>query len=171
MATDEEIQKRQQLEGERNSLQERYDSTYDSMMQGRYQNEDELSALERQMGEQEDKKNGILRDYATKLNQGLEEQMKAEEEARKKELEERSAVEKEQRQAVGGSKAIASGSSEAFNIQSRIFNRGELEIPTDKKIEQNTSRMDKSLDNISKLVGDFFAYNRQNSDNNVLTIQ
>lgn len=171
LATDEEIQKRQQLEGERNSLQERYDSTYDSMMQGRYQNEDELSALERQMGEQEDKKNGILRDYATKLNQGLEEQMKAEEEARKKELEERSAVEKEQRQAVGGSKAISSGSSEAFNIQSRIFNRGELEIPTDKKIEQNTSRMDKSLYNLSKLVGDFFAYNRQNSDNNVLTIQ
>lgn len=171
LATDEEIQKRQQLEGERNSLQERYDSTYDSMMQGRYQNEDELSSLESQMGEQEDKKNGILRDYATKLNQGLEEQMKAEEEARKKELEERSAVEKEQRQAVGGSKAISSGSSEAFNIQSRIFNRGELEIPTDKKIEQNTSRMDKSLYNLSKLVGDFFAYNRQNSDNNVLTIQ
>lgn len=171
LATDEEIQKRQQLEGERNSLQERYDSTYDSMMQGRYQNEDELSALESQMGEQEDKKNGILRDYATKLNQGLEEQMKAEEEARKKELEERSAVEKEQRQAVGGSKAIASGSSEAFNIQSRIFNRGELEMPTDKKIEQNTSHMGKSLDNLSKLVGDFFAYNRQNSDNNVLTIQ
>lgn len=171
LATDEEIQKRQQLEGERLSLQERYDSTYDSMIQDRYQNEDELSALERQMGEQDEKKNGLMRDYATNLNKSLEEKMKAEEEARKKELEERSAVEKEQRQAVGGSKAISSGSSEAFNIQSRIFNRGELEMPTDKKIEQNTSHMGKSLDNLSKLVGDFFAYNRQDSGNNVLTIQ
>ncbi len=175
LATDEEIQKRQQLEGERYSHQERYDSTYDSMMQGRYQTEDELTALERQMAEQQGKQNDVMRDYATNqaeaLNQSLQEQMKAEEEARKKELEERSAVEKEQRQAIGGSKAISTGSSEAFQIQSRIFNRGELEMPTDKKIEQNTSRMGKSLDGLAKMVEEFFAYNRTNNDNNVLTIQ
>lgn len=76
LAIDDEIQKRQQLEEERYSLQLRYDSTYDSMMQGNYQTEEKLTAIERQMTKKQGKPNDVMRNYAT--NQIEEEARKSE---------------------------------------------------------------------------------------------
>ena len=76
LAIDDEIQKRQQLEEERYSLQLRYDSTYDSMMQGNYQTEEKLTAIERQMTKKQGKPNDVMKNYAT--NQTEEEARKSE---------------------------------------------------------------------------------------------
>ena len=143
-ATEQDIAKRQELEGRRDELQSEYDSDYDKALQDRWSTEKELFGLQDTMAKEQDKQ---IRDYVTEegnaLKQRLEEQAAAEEAENQKRLEERSEVEKEQRQAISGQKAIAAGSSEAFAIQSKIYDRGQENLPPEKKIEKSTGNIEK----------------------------
>lgn len=160
-ATEAEIAERERLESRYGELESEYNTEYDQALQNRWSTEKELFGLQQTMAKEEDKQ---LRDYVTQegdaLKKQLEEQAAAEEEEYKKRLEERSEVEKEQRQAVSGAKAIAAGSSEAFAIQSKIYDRGQETMPPEKKIEKSTERIEKYVSQMTEQLYEYLAGNQ-----------
>ena len=159
-ATEADIAKRQELEGRRDELQSEYDSDYDKALSDRWNTEKELFGLQQTMAEEQDKQ---IRDYVTEqgdaLKKNLEEQAAAAEAENQKRLEERSEVEKEQRQAVSGAKAIAAGSSEAFAIQSKIYDRGQENLPPEKKIEKSTEKIEKYVSQMQEQLYQYLSGN------------
>lgn len=141
--TEDEAKERDFLKSQLETRQSEYDSDYQSAIQKRLATEDELLGLENTMREEYlneaqkwvDETTNAWKEQATA-------QAQAEEEAQRKRLEERSKVEEEARMAVSGMRAITSGSSEAFNIASKIYDRGREELPPEKKIEKSTQQIE-----------------------------
>lgn len=145
--TDDEAKQRDQLRSQIETLRNEYDSDYQSSIQKRLATEEELLGLENSMREEYLAEAQKWIDETTNTwKDQLTAQAKENEEAQRRRLEERSKVEEEARMAVSGSRAITSGSSEAFNIASRIYDRGRENLPTEKKIENST----KQIENIVK---------------------
>ena len=159
-ATEEDLNELQSLQSRRDQLQSDYDSEYDKALSNRWNTEKELYGLQKTMADEQDKQ---LRDYVTEqgdaLQKQLEDQQAAAEEESQKRLAERSEVEKEQRQAVSGAKAIASGTSEAFQLQSRIFDRGQENLPPEKKIEKNTDELKKYVEEMKEQLYQYLSGN------------
>lgn len=141
--TDDEAKQRDLLRSQIETLRSEYDSDYQDAIQKRLATEDELLGLENTMREEYLSEAQKWVDETTNQwkEQALAQAQAAEEEQRKR-LEERSRVEEEARQAVSGMRAIASGSSEAFNIASKIYDRGREELPPEKKIEKSTQQIE-----------------------------
>lgn len=141
--TDSDIKAREELQAKRDKLESEYDSEYQSAIQKRLATEDELLGLENSM---RDEYLSEAQKYVDEQTNSMKEQMlsdaQAEEEEQKHRLEERSKVEEEARQAVSGQRAITAGSSEAFNIASKIYNRGQEDLPPEKKIEKSTTKIE-----------------------------
>lgn len=160
IASDEEVAQRQRLQSRRDELQSDYDSEYDKALSNRWNVEKELFGLQKTMADEEDKQ---LRDYVTEqgdaLKKNLEEQESAAQEEYQKRLSERSEVEKEQRQAVSGAKAIAAGTSEAFQIQSKIYDRGQENLPPEKKIEKHTEKIEKFVEQMKEQMYQYLSGN------------
>ena len=141
--TDDDAKERERLRSQIETLRSEYDSDYQSAIQKRLATEDELLGLENTMREEYLSEAQKWIDETTGAwKEQLTAQAQAAEEAQRKRLEERSRVEEEARQAVSGMKAITSRSSEAFNIASRIYDRGREELPPEKKIEKSTQQIE-----------------------------
>ena len=137
--TDDEAKERERLMNQRAALEDEMQSDYQAAIQKRLQTEDSLLGLESTM-RQEYLKN--VQAYVDEEGNALRERLTAEAELQKKRMEELSKVEEEARQAVSGQRAITSGSSEAFGIASKIYERGRENLPTEKKIENSTKKIE-----------------------------
>lgn len=137
--TDDEAKERERLMNQRAALEDEMQSDYQAAIQKRLQTEDSLLGLESTM-RQEYLKN--VQSYVDEEGNALRERLTAEAELQKKRMEELSKVEEEARQAVSGQRAITSGSSEAFGIASKIYERGRENLPTEKKIENSTKKIE-----------------------------
>lgn len=137
--TDDEAKERERLMNQRAALEDEMQSDYQAAIQKRLQTEDSLLGLESTM-RQEYLKN--VQSYVDEEGNALRERLTAEAELQKKRMEELSKVEEEARQAVSGKRAITSGSSEAFGIASKIYERGRENLPTEKKIENSTKKIE-----------------------------
>lgn len=137
--TDDETKERERLMAQRTSLEEELNSDYQAAVQKRLQTEDTLLDLEKTMREEYLKN---VKNYVTEEGNALRERLQAEAEYEKKRMEELSKVQEEARQAVSGQRGIAAGSSEAFNIASKIYDRGRENLPTEKKIEDSTKKIE-----------------------------
>ena len=137
--TDDETKERERLMNQRAALEDEMQSDYQAAIQKRLQTEDSLLGLESTM-RQEYLKN--VQSYVDEEGNALRERLTAEAELQKKRMEELSKVEEEARQAVSGQRAITSGSSEAFGIASKIYERGRENLPTEKKIENSTKKIE-----------------------------
>ena len=137
--TDDEAKERERLMNQRAALEDEMQSDYQTAIQKRLQTEDSLLGLESTM-RQEYLKN--VQSYVDEEGNALRERLTAEAELQKKRMEELSKVEEEARQAVSGQRAITSGSSEAFGIASKIYERGRENLPTEKKIENSTKKIE-----------------------------
>ena len=156
--TRDEEERLQKLRSQREALQSEYDSDYQEAVKSRLATEDELLALENKIREEQ---LGQMRQYVDEYGNALKDQLtaqaQAEEEEQRRRLEERSKVQEEQRQALAGQKAIASGSSEAFNIASRIYDRGQLDLPPEKKIEKSTEQIERYVKLMQEQMMNYFA--------------
>ena len=167
-ATEEDLNELQSLKSRRDQLQSDYDTEYDKSLSERWSTEKELYGLQKTMADEQGKlseeQDKQLRDYVTEqgdaFQKQLEDQQAAAEEESQKRLSERSEVEKEQRQAVSGAKAIASGTSEAFQLQSRIFDRGQENLPPEKKIEKNTDELKKYVEEMKEQLYQYLSGNQ-----------
>ena len=159
-ATEDDLNELQRLQSRRDELQSDYDSEYDKALSNRWSTEKELYGLQKTMADEQDKQ---IRDYVTQqgdaLKKNLEEEEAAAQEIYEKRLAERSEVEKEQRQAVSGAKAIAAGTSEAFQIQSKIYNRGQENLPPEKKIQKSTEKIEKYVEQLKEQMYQYLSGN------------
>ena len=166
-ATDEEIQERQAKQQKLDDLQSEYDSESESALQKRWAAEKELYALQKDMQSEEEKiydeRDKQIRDYVGEQGDAMRRQLEVFQEEAQKRLEEENEVAKEQRKAIEGSRAITAGSSEAFQIQSRIYDRGGA-FATEKRIEKSTEKIEKY---VSQLQEQLYQYL---SGNNPITI-
>lgn len=137
--TDDETKERERLMAQRTSLEEELNSDYQAAVQKRLQTEDTLLGLEKTMREEYLKN---VQNYVNEEGTALRERLQAEAEFEKKRMEELSKVQEEARQAVSGQRGIAAGSSEAFSIASKIYDRGRENLPTEKKIENSTKKIE-----------------------------
>lgn len=137
--TDDDAKERERLLAQRAQFEEEMQSDYQSAVMKRLQTEDTLLSLESSMREEYLKN---IQNYVNEEGTALRERLQAEAEMEKKRMEELSKVQEEARQAVSGQRAIAAGSSEAFNLASRIYDRGRENLPTEKKIENSTKQIE-----------------------------
>lgn len=137
--TDDDAKERERLLAQRAQFEEEMQSDYQSAVMKRLQTEDTLLSLESSMREEYLKN---IQNYVNEEGTALRERLQAEAEMEKKRMEELSKVQEEARQAVYGQRAIAAGSSEAFNLASRIYDRGRENLPTEKKIENSTKQIE-----------------------------
>ena len=141
--SDKEKQERDKLESKRDNLQSEFDSSYSDAIQKRLATQDELLNLENSMRSAYlDEAQKYVDEESENMREQLEEEAEEENERQEREKQEREAYKEELREAVGGQKAITAGSSEAFDIASKIYSRGQENIPPEKKIEDSTKRIE-----------------------------
>lgn len=155
--TDDEAKQRDQLRSQIETLRNEYDSDYQSAIQKRLATEDELLGLENAMREEYlSEAQKWINETTSAWKDQLVAQAQAAEDAQRRRLEERSKVEEEARQAVSGMRAISSGSSEAFQIASRIYDRGREDLPTEKKIENSTQQIEAAVKIMQEQMTNYF---------------
>lgn len=134
--TDDEAKKRDEIQKKHDNLQNEYDSEYQEAVQKRLATEDELLGLQNSA---RDEFLSQAQDYVNEQGSAMQEQMM--EDAQKKE-EERAVFNEEARQAVSGQSAVAAGSSEAFNVASKIYDRGQEDVPPEKEMSDTTKKIE-----------------------------
>lgn len=156
--TEEDAKQREYLLQQKDTLESEYRSDYQSAIQKRLQTEDTLLGLENTMRSEYLKQaQAYVDEEGNALRERLTAEAQAQEEEQKRRLEERSKVEEEQRQAVSGIRAITAGSSEAFNIASKIYERGQENLPPEKKIEKSTQKIEEYVKAMQEQMMAYFA--------------
>lgn len=156
--TEEDTKQREYLRSQKDTLESEYRSDYQNAIQKRLQTEDTLLGLENTMRSEYLKQaQAYVDEEGNALRDRLTVEAQAQEEEQKKRLEERSKVEEEARQAVTGIRAITAGSSEAFNIASKIYERGQETLPPEKKIEKSTQKIEEYVKAMQEQMMTYFA--------------
>ena len=156
--TEEDAKQREYLLSQKNTLESEYRSDYQSAIQKRLQTEDTLLGLENTMRSEYLKQaQAYVDEEGNALRERLTAEAQAQEEEQKRRLEERSKVEEEARQAVEGQKAVTAGSSDAFRIASRIYERGQENLPPEKKIEESTQKIEEYVKTMQEQMMAYFA--------------
>ena len=141
--TAEDEKKRNSLQSERDKLQGEYDSEYQSAVQKRLSTENELLGLQSSMrDEYMSQAQSYVDEQANAMKESMLADAQAEEEEQQKRIQERSIFEEERRQAVSGQSAVASGSSEAFSVASKIYDRGQEDVPPEKEMSDSTKKIE-----------------------------